>query len=77
VLDISQNFNSLGNALLWDFHGGANQRFVFEQNHGQFRIKNEASGNYLTIANDSPTDAALLRVDAPGKPSQIWEILPS
>lgn len=77
VIDVCGNFKYAGNLIIFDWHGGLNQRFAFESFQGKYRIKSLASGKYVCVTNDAEQDNMWLRVDPLGTKTDLWEIFPA
>jgi len=81
VLDISQDATNKGQLIIYDSWGGPNQQFSILHKNLYVCFVNKGSGLYLTVANDSDKNGAVL-VEQPfaNKKSQLFrlqEIYPS
>jgi hypothetical protein len=78
AIDISQAENTLGQAIIYSYHGAPNQRFVFEAEGNMYRIRNVKENKYLNVTNDGPNEGMWVRVDEKGKhKSQLWSVVPA
>lgn len=75
VLSIDKNKNTSGtNILLWTKANIAYRRFqISYQNNGYYKIKNEGSGLYLSVAGQSGNSGANVEQSSVGT---LWQILP-
>lgn len=76
ALDVSQAPNSKDHTIIWDYHGGSNQKFLLQQNAmGLFSIKCH-DGRYLTIVNNDSSDGAKCKAEKwSGQPGQLFELV--
>jgi hypothetical protein len=77
ALDVAQDPQNHGSLIMYSFHGAPNQRFVFEQEGPQYRIRSVASGKYVSIHNDDSHDNAQVKTADKGHKTEIWNILPA
>ncbi|MEG1642114.1 MAG: RICIN domain-containing protein [Synergistaceae bacterium] len=61
ALDKSRNSGS-GKVLLWDYHGGENQQWIFENVQGGYVIRNLESGTLLDVGSSYVNTGDRLKV---------------
>ena len=76
-IDVAQDMMNFGNLIVYQFHGAPNQRFVFEKEGLNYRIKSVASGKYVRVTNDDQHDNVWIRTDDKGSKSELWTIVPA
>lgn len=77
ALDVSQAPNTKDHTIIWDYHGGDNQKFRLQQNPmGLYSIKCH-DGRYLTIAQNSHDNGAKCVAHKwNGQAGQLFELVP-
>lgn len=60
VLDCSQDQANKGQLIIYDSWGGHNQHFSIVNKNLYVSFVNRASGMYLTVANDSDKNGAVI-----------------
>lgn len=61
VLDVSQEGDSKDQLMIYDKHRGSTQQFALLTNHLEVTFLNRHSGLYLTVANNSDKNGAVVR----------------
>lgn len=76
---LNWSLNSGGSLIQWPAGDGANQQWFFEYaGNGWFHIRSRWSGLYLTVANASTADNAVVyQASATGGAEQQWRLLPA
>jgi len=74
AIDVDQSMPNFGNMILYQFHGGPNQRFTFEQEGNFYRIKSVANGKYVRLSNDSNQNNVPIKTDDKGSKVELWAI---
>jgi hypothetical protein len=77
VIDISQELNTIGNAVLYDYHKSPNQHFELVPcaDNGYFHIQSQLSNKVLTILGHNDANGSMIVEEANnGKDAQKFKI---
>ena len=77
ALDVSKAPNTKDHTIIWDYHGGDNQKFRLQQNPMGLTSIKCSDGRYLTIkGNNSDNGAKCVAEKWSGQVGQLFELIP-